>query len=73
MKTLAKEILRWIVIVATGGFGVWLLVAAGRRGFTMRWRGSGFDCLLRFCLLVLPILVATQFLVTRPPITRFTK
>ena len=38
MKALAKEISRWGAIVASGGFGIWLLIDAGRD--VMRWNWS---------------------------------
>ena len=57
MKSLAKEILRWVVIVASGGFGLWQVVEAGRG--IMRWNGDWLDALV---VLVFPLVAATPFL-----------
>ena len=58
MKTPAKEILRWCIIAASGGYGAWQLVYAGWRTAT-RWQGGWFDV---FFFLLFPMLVAAPFL-----------
>jgi len=57
MKTFAKELLRWCVIAACSGFGVWQLVAAVWRIAT-QWEGGWFDA---FFLLIFPIVIAAPF------------
>jgi hypothetical protein len=57
LTTLAKEMLRWVVIVASGGYGLWQLIYAGRG--VMRWTG---DWLALAFTLVFPLLVAAPFL-----------
>jgi hypothetical protein len=61
MKTLTKEILRWGVIAACGGYGVWQLVVAVRRCVGVRWNGDWYDG-LAFFVLILPLLRAAPFL-----------
>jgi hypothetical protein len=58
IKTLVKEILRWGVIIASGGYGVWQLFDAGRR-IILRWNGDLFDVLF---LLLFPTIIAVPFL-----------
>jgi hypothetical protein len=58
MKKLTTEILRWCIIAASGGYGVWQLVYAGWRIAT-RWEGGWFDV---FFFLLFPTLVAAPFL-----------
>ena len=58
MKTRAKEIVRWAVIVASGGCGLWLLAEAARACFHVRWRGEWFDLFI-FSTLFLFVLAAT--------------
>jgi NADH:ubiquinone oxidoreductase subunit 5 (subunit L)/multisubunit Na+/H+ antiporter MnhA subunit len=58
MKALAREILRWCVVAASGGYGAWQVVDVVWRVAT-RWKGGWFDAL--FVLLV-PLLFAAPFL-----------
>ena len=58
MKTYAKEILRWCVIAASSGYGVWQLVEGVWR-IAMRWEGGWFDV---FFLLIFPALIAAPLL-----------
>jgi hypothetical protein len=59
MKALAKEILRWCVIAASGGFGVWQLVDTVWHVAT-RWDGDWSDLL--FCLILVPAVLVAPFL-----------
>lgn len=61
MKTLAKEILRWGVIAASGSCGIWQLIETGRRCIDMRWSGDGYD-VLAFFVLIIPLFLATPCL-----------
>jgi hypothetical protein len=58
MKNLAKEILRWVVIVACGGCGIWLLIEAAHACISMRWSGDWFDLFALTTLLLLAIAAA---------------
>jgi hypothetical protein len=57
MKTLAKEILRWAVIAASGGYGAWQLIDAGRH--VIRWDGGVFGLLFMF---IIDLMIAAPFL-----------
>jgi hypothetical protein len=61
IKTLAKEVLRWGMIAATGGYGAWELIEAGRRGIRMQWRGDWSD-ILGFVVFLIPVIFAAPFL-----------
>jgi hypothetical protein len=50
MKPLAKEILRWAAIVASGGCGLWILAPTGLS--VLRWNGGWFSFLILFLSLV---------------------
>jgi hypothetical protein len=58
MKTFAKGLLHWCVIVACSGLGVWQLVDAVWR-ITTRWEGGWLDV---FFMLVFPVIVAIPLL-----------
>lgn len=60
-KSFVKEILRWLVIVTSGGYGVWQLLDASRRAIGMRWNGDWSD-ILGFIVPLMPLLVAAPFL-----------
>jgi hypothetical protein len=53
-KTIAKEILRWCVIAASGVYGLWQLFEAGC-GIIQRWNGGWFSALF---LLLFPMIIA---------------
>lgn len=57
MRIPAKEILRWVVIAAAGGCGLWQLVEAGR-GVT-RGNGSWFGSVV---MLIVSLAIAAPFL-----------
>ncbi len=66
IRTLAKEILRWGVIAATGGYGVWLLVGIGHG--VVRWSGDWFFeafSLIFSLLFVGPFLAVAYFCLRR--------
>lgn len=57
MKSLAKEILRWVVIAAACGCGLWPLFEAGRG--VMRWNGSWLGLVF---MLIVSLAIAAPFL-----------
>ncbi len=65
MRTTAKEMLRWVVIAASGGYGLWQLIEAGRS--VMRWNGSWFALAfgLIFCLVIAAPFLAVAYLCLR--------
>lgn len=60
MKPLLKEVLRWCVIAASGGYGLWVLINVTWRIIT-RWEGGWFDVI--FFLIFPLILTAPCFAV----------
>jgi hypothetical protein len=63
VQTLFKEILRWIVILATGGAGLWLLGDVVRRGVGTRFNGDWTD-IFGLMMLILLVLAAAPFWAT---------
>ncbi len=61
MKTLAKEIARWGVIAATGGYGVYLLIGAGR---ILAWRRGDATYVFAIVMSFMFLVFAAPFLAT---------
>jgi hypothetical protein len=61
-KTLAKEALRWLTIIAAGGYGLWQLADAARRVIRMQWTGDATDALAVVFVSMIPLLMAAPFL-----------
>ena len=60
-KTLAKEALRWLTIIAAGGFGLWQLADAISHAIRVQWTGDATNGFSVFFLLI-SLLMAAPFL-----------